>query len=373
MAEFENLLFETSPDGTRSAIVEQDDRVAYCYLHRESPESAAAAQTTPSNLQACWLRNLVKGPVSFSMGEMERGLPPILPRLHCDHPEGLPPLRTDQLQVVWLEACNGAAFLIDGEIAAIIPPWSGIEGFHGYARHCKSANQVCWPLPQDPQLVDQFKEAQAYWQSWQNGDPWGQLQSTLMTTYEGVLGTHQAYFAMDGNRWPPKAAVQFHKSHQTCWLTAGVSIRQQPWPHPELPLPEGLERIEIGLRLDGDLPGTYYQSVLRLISSCSNYPWFAQQWIGPAHSYPFAESQEFPQDAGESVSRFPRLVFTCDPSFGYEFPDVNFGGHTIHWLWMVPITQSEMRYMNANGVQPLLERLRENGVTGWQPQRASVV
>lgn len=373
MADFENLLYETSPDGTRTAIVEQDDRVTYCYLHRETTTNTGPQEAGAGNLQACWLRNLVKGPVSFSAREMERGVPPVLPRLHCDHPDGLAPLGSDQLEVVWLESGNGAAFLVDGEIEAIIPPWSGLEGFHGYARRCKSANQVCWPFPQDQKLVDEFKRSQSYWQMWRKGDPWGQLQSQLMSVYEGALGKHQAYYAIDGNHWPPKAVVQLHADRNTFWLTAGVSIRRQPCPHPELPVPEGLERIEIGLRLEGDLSGTYYQSVLRLMSSISNYPWYAQQWIGPAHSYPFAESQEFPTDADATIARFPRLVFTCDPSFGIDLPAVTFTDLPIHWLWMVPITTAEMRYMNANGVQALLERLRNHGVTGWKPDRESVV
>lgn len=373
MDDFENLLFEASPDGTRAAIVEQDDRVAYCYLHRSKGTSSPPSSASSDNLQACWLRNLVKGPISFSMREMEQGVPPVLPRLHCDHPDGLPPLRGDQLEVVWLEAGNGAAFLVDGQIAAIIPPWSGIEGFHGYAKHCKSPNQVCWPLPNEKPMLDQYGEARTYWQLWNEGDPWSKLQQELLDSYERVLGEHRSYFSIDGNRWPPKAVLQFQTSQSTFWLTAGVSVRQQPMPHPELPVPKGLERIEIGFRLDGELPGTYYQSLLRLISSISNYPWYAGQWIGPAHSYPFAASQEFPDDAESLIERFPKLVFSCDPNFGFESPDIHFVGRPLRWLWMVPITHAETRFMNDNGVQSLIDRLRSSGITGWHPDRDSVI
>lgn len=46
----EPLLCEVSPNGNIQAIVEQDDRVAYFYLH--------GAPDTEFGVRACWIRNL---------------------------------------------------------------------------------------------------------------------------------------------------------------------------------------------------------------------------------------------------------------------------------------------------------------------------
>ena len=180
-ADAANVIYhQTSPDGQIQALVEQDDRVAYFYLASDLPKFPT---------KACWVRNLISGPITLDRREMEQGLAPALPRTVCAAPEGAPPLVADQLSVIWFEEGNGAALLEGDEVLAVIPPWSGQEGFHGYARDCTAENSVCWPLPDSPELQAKLQRAQDWWNEWANGNPWKQRQEALLERLEAGLGS----------------------------------------------------------------------------------------------------------------------------------------------------------------------------------------
>lgn len=380
MSEFETVFFKPSPDGTRAAIVEQDDRVAYFYLQHaqpgkpiEGPESLTPE--SQGGLQACWLRNLVSGPISFQVEDMQRGIPPVLPRLHCAHADGLDPLEEGRLDVIWFEEGNGAAITCDGEIEAIIPPWSGMDGFHGFARHCKSPNQVCWPMPRDPRILNRLDRARSFWKSWNNNNPWPDLQNYLLAKYSAVLGEHTGYYAIDGNRWPPKAIARFEHEQDIVLLTAGVCIRPQAFHDPSLVVPDELRRIEFGMALKRECSDAILEAVLRLMSSVANYPWFAEQWIGIGHTYPFAEAIEFDErdPNWEQISRFSRLIFAPASFSHFDLGSISYQEDPVQMIWLMPIDQKEALALDQVGAKGVLQALAEQGLTSWDPGRESFI
>ena len=119
------ILDDLSPHASMEALVEQDAGVAHFYLRPLADQEAG--------IRSCWVRNLVKAPRRLEVELMGQGVPPLMPRAECAHPRGTKPLDPETLEVVWLEAGDGAALLDSGEVLAYIPPWSGQGGFHGYA------------------------------------------------------------------------------------------------------------------------------------------------------------------------------------------------------------------------------------------------
>ena len=142
--DLQGLLFESSPYGNVDAIIQHDDRTVYFYLNGEEAFGT----------RAVWVRNLAEAPYVINQDEMQDGLPPMMPRTHCRSPKGLPIPKAECLKIVWLEEGSGAALFDDDELIAVIPPWSGIDGFHGYSFECTAESPIAWPLPDHDQLRD---------------------------------------------------------------------------------------------------------------------------------------------------------------------------------------------------------------------------
>ena len=67
---------------------------------------------------------------------MKEGFAPLNPIQFCRYPQGQASLQKKSLRVVWLPEGNGASLFEDNNLLALIPPWSRVKGFHGYARDC---------------------------------------------------------------------------------------------------------------------------------------------------------------------------------------------------------------------------------------------
>ena len=137
MSEPEILLEETSPHGGVYAIAEQNERCCYFYLNGEKDSSF--------ELKSCWVRNLVPAPAELEVEKMREGEPPLLPRQYCLHPEGAPAFREGELGLIWAEEGDAAALTQGGEIIAVIPSWSGMTDFSGFARDCIRDRELARP------------------------------------------------------------------------------------------------------------------------------------------------------------------------------------------------------------------------------------
>ena len=113
----EILLEAESPLCPITAIVEQDDRVAYLYLW--------GAEHTQYGTKTCWIRNLKPAPQKALYPD---GMAPIPSQAECKFPEGQAPLDKEKLHIVWTEEGDGAALFEGNELLTIIPSWGSMGG-----------------------------------------------------------------------------------------------------------------------------------------------------------------------------------------------------------------------------------------------------
>jgi hypothetical protein len=66
-----------------TAIVEQDDQVAFFYLWGKEGSSFGA--------KSCWVRNLQPATEKVDTRAVEQGIAPMMPRSFCKFPDGQPP------------------------------------------------------------------------------------------------------------------------------------------------------------------------------------------------------------------------------------------------------------------------------------------
>jgi hypothetical protein len=342
----ETLLFESSPLGNVDAIVEQDGRAVYFYLNGPAPFGT----------RACWVRNLIPGPLALSSSEMQAGIPPVLPRLHCqtNQPGAVP--NADDLQVIWFTEGNGAALLERDELLAVIPPWSGLEGFHGYARDCASENEICWPLPDSPTLQERIALARETWTTWQQGRPFSQLQPLQLARYESRFGESLQYFAIDSQKFPPRGLGIFRDELATTLATVGMSLLPQPNVELALENPRQQRRIELALRIPhapGNPPDQ--EALLKwagLMSGLAATPWRRWTWFGQQHTCEFDFSTERQQAVFVRADSWLKTERAGDWQLPPAFNE------PASLLFVVPLTGQEFAKVQQNGLTPrLLEEL----------------
>jgi len=309
--EIHSIVFETSPYGNVDAIVEHDSRAVYFYLN-ENP--ASRERSGRFGMRACWVRNLEKGPHVINVDEMQAGIATMLPRHDCVDPElqRLPTAET--LKIVWLEEGTGAAlFEVSAEdnsetLIAAIPPWSGVDGFHGYASNCANPTDVCWPLPDNPLLIKRIENARQFWQSWQ-APPSASKATPLDNHLPSIIKSHDERFAatvsqrierdVPGQHFPLLKIVQYQTQRHDILVTAGLSIFPQPAVEMFVENPSAFRRIEIALLLDrdensidlvdadGDKSSPLPPDVVNQLAGLALYPWHNFTWLGPGHSCNF--------------------------------------------------------------------------------------
>ena len=291
----EVLLFETSPYGSLDAIVQHDGRVIYFYLNQQPDGNNPEAAT-----RACWVRNLLPGPYVLNEEEMRQGIAPLLPRTHCKslQPGQLP--RPDDLRIIWFEEGNGAALAERAaadstkfETLAVIPPWSGMDDFLGYAAECASASPLCWPLPSNPKLQQRIDRAAEFWNRFASPpDPFAALQSQILDAYEahfrnaGNAATTK-YFSIDGGKFPPRGLVQLQTENSQILATVGMSLCPQPAVEMFTEDPKNYRRIELAIELDLDATPEIVEKTTQAISGLAAYPWRQFSWLGNQHTCQF--------------------------------------------------------------------------------------
>jgi hypothetical protein len=359
----ETLIEEVSPNGNIQAFVEQDDRVAHFYLWG-GPESEFGTRS-------CWVRNLRPAyeDQTQTVMDMRAGMPPMLDKCSCMHPEGAEPLVAERLRIVWFEEGDAASLLEDGEVLAVIPSWSGYKEFSGYARDCVRTTPICWPLADAFETMQaRIAAAEEYWASWGDDNaPWSQMKGTLLSAYE-PLGHYSNYYAIDGEKWPPKAMLRVGLDDGIVLVTLGVSLRPQPGVESAFDEPSLHRRIELGVCLGP--PYTTDQDAMqmaRYVSAQSNLPWANFTWLGDGHTIP---CDSLP---GKEKSGFTSVLLCASPPGCPELLMPTYRGDYIRMLWLVPITDSERAFAIKHSSSALADRLWAAGCTWAYRPRLSVV
>lgn len=336
----DTLFEEVNPFGNIQAVVETDGEVCYFYLF--------SAPETNLGMKSVWVCNHGAAPDAFDVERMRAGSPPRNVKAHCRHPRGLPTPNPDNLRVVWLPEGNGAALYENDQIIAIIPPWSGSEGFHGYSRDNIGEGPVAWELSPDNVLIQRFADAEAAWARWDADDFWQSIQTSLISLIEKVLGKHSNYYAIDGGEWPPKAMVRFLWNKCTVLITIGLSLHPQPNIELATENPELLRRIELGVVLPGSWPEKAIKAFGGYLSGQANLPWKQYTWLGPGHTLPCDVWQNPAYEYAlltHSHAGAPRLAL------GKLFDD------PVNVLWLVPISDAERQLAMDEGSDRLVKGL----------------
>lgn len=347
------LLFETSPYGNIDAIVQHDQRAVYLYLNGR----AEPGKENRFGTRACWVRNLVAGPLVLNEQEMRDGIAPLLPRTETVNREPLPLPNADDLLIVWLEEGNGAALLerrvgrgagqlpavsdaatdslSDYETIAVIPPWSGVDGFHGYAKETATENPLCWPLPTNPRLQQRIESAHEFWRGFrQADDPFVQLRNDLIAAYAHHLGEaidveNAKHFLISGDRFPPRGMVEYPTDRHTILMTVGLSLCPQPSVEMTVEHPAQFRRIELGIVVPKQTQGEAVDVLRGQLSGLANYPWQFFTWLGAGHTC------AFPGIAAQcdtvKLSAAVPLETQVQP-WGFSFR-----GDPVNLLWLVPV------------------------------------
>ena len=345
-----------SPNGNIEAFVEQDAHVAFFYLR--------GSADTEFGVRSCWVRNLRAAPAELDAAGMVKGHPPMLPRRQCSHQGGARPLSQSRLRVVWFEEGDAAALLEDGDPIAVIPPWSGYDGFGGYARDCLEEGPLCWPFTSDNVLRERIRSADEFWASWDGpSSPWEEIQESQLDAYTRQLGKYEKYYGIDGGNWPPKALLRTPVPGGMALTTVGVGLRPQPRVEMAGEAATPYRRIELGIGLSGHA-STFFERSGRYLSAQSNLPWDHISWLGHGHTVPC--------DAFTGTS-FTAILLTAAPPSGPNVTLPSVRGDAVTLLWMVPITEVERRFAIEFGSEALSERLSASGVSWLTQTRSSVV
>ena len=300
----ENLLFETSPFGTIDAIVQHDGSVVYFYLN-ERPEDSNQPHNSQRKfgMRACWVRNLEPGPLVLNKEQMTQGNSPLMPRNDCVDADLHQMPNPDSLSIVWFEEGNGAALLEFDNTSqqqstiAIIPPWSGIDDFFGYASNCAYESPLAWPMPENKSMQLRIDRAAEFWSTFtKESSPFVGLQQELLGAYDKSFGNQnqKQYYAIDGGKFPPRGLIRYETKSETVLLTVGMSLCPMPSVEMSVDNPADLRRIELGTKVPHGQPGVdeaLVESAIRSLGTYAAYPWNNHSWLGAEHTIDWSPTQ----------------------------------------------------------------------------------
>lgn len=339
----EIVLEDVGPNGNVQAIVEMTREVTYLYLY--------GATNTNFTTKAVWVRNHVAAPSQLDSATMQQGQAPVNVAAHCQHPEGLPPLDPSRLYVTWLPEGNGAALCDDTGTLAIIPPWSGSNGFHGYAKECLGEGPLAWELTDDNVMLDRFQSARDYWTQWERKECWSEIQTAMLENLESQLSAHDKYYAIDGGYWPPKSIVRIPLQDGVALISLGMSVRPQPNVELYTETPNPLRRVELGALIPSGWSDEEEEKFLRYLSGQTGLPWDQYSWLGDGHTLPC--------DSWRNSDFQFALLSRNAPGF----PQVNLAeqfGDPVNLLWFVPTTDQERQLVMDQGSDRLRRRIPDD-------------
>ncbi|WHX30141.1 suppressor of fused domain protein [Brevibacillus agri] len=348
------LLEQFSPLCEIQAFVEEDESGVYFYLWDFPGQEYA-------NIRSCWVRNYGPAPESLDFSAMEDGHAPMLPRDCCAHPSGAEKLDPDKLSIIWFAEGDAAALLYEDEVLAVIPGWAGQgpdgASYPAYARDCIAESPLCFPLgtPDTNALFARIESARQFWASWDE-HPWPELQHQYLDAITSALGPVKNYYGIDGGHWPPKALVTIEKGEVTYAVTLGVSIVPQPKVEQYTESPERLRRFELAFACETKWLAENEQQLLSYISGQTSLPWSYLTFLAQGHTIPC-------QEISQIDSRFTAMLL-AQPEHAPAIPFADVYGDPVNLLWMIPLTQQERQFAEANGTEALI-RLAAGTTDEW--------
>ncbi|MFC4057586.1 suppressor of fused domain protein [Planomonospora corallina] len=337
----EVLLSEANPYGSRTLVVERDEMSSVAYL-------CASGGTVHG---AVWLANHVPAPPTIDPGRLDAGLPPLVPRANTRHPAGRPPLGS--LRPLWFEEGDGVALYENDELLAVIPGWADIgEGVPGYARDLVGATPFARSLEEAArELTPRLQAARSYWE-WRAGDgAWASFQQFVMGHLDRAVGSAGRFWDAGGGRMPAVGITERPPERgraHTILSTVGMGCQRMPAVERYADRPGVHARIELATATRGDP-----KEAARLLVWLGQYPWHSVTWLGHGHTARWYHRPEtFPLGPA-----YDGVVMLSQLSGMPDLSGFSFGGETVRWLWLVPLTSAELDLVAARGYRALASRL----------------
>ncbi|SDG58455.1 Suppressor of fused protein (SUFU) [Sinosporangium album] len=337
----EVVLTDDNPYRSRTLIVERDAVSSVAYL--------CARDGTVHG--ASWLANHGDAPETVDLTRVNAGLPPVMPRPNTRHPHGRPPL--GRLSALWFEEGDGVALYEGTEVLAVIPGWADVgRGKPGYARDALGETPFAWSLADAyEELGPRLAKAHSYWQ-WRRAEAsWATFQQFVMSHLDGTVGTAGRFWDAGGDRMPTVGITERppegHRSF-TILSTVGMSCQRMPTVERYIDRPDAFARVELAVATRGDP-----REAARLFLWLGQYPWHSVTWLGHCHTAKwYHDPATFPLGAG-----YHGVILVADPPGLPSMSGFTFGGDAVRWLWLVPLTESELGACAGDGAQAVLHGL----------------
>ncbi len=339
----EIIFEEENPYGSLVASLENDGRTIYLYLN---PTVDPSFQP-----RAVWIRNLVPAPEDTDREAMRQGVAPRIKKTVCKHPDGLPPITPEEVEFVWFQEGNGVALLLNGELEALLPPWSGSEGIFGYSKQSLGKDVGTIPFPVDSKVLeDRIQESQEFWKSRDNGKYWDAYKDRMLAHYEEVFGKHTNYFAVQSLKPPIAAVVEFQLGENDyVYATIGMSSQNMPGVESVMKDPQNHLRIELMTRR-GDRP----EWLPGIMGNLALHPWRSNNFFSHGHSYETGYASYEKSNILLTSKYSDRMI----PAPGAMEVD----GFPVSFLFAIPLDNEQMKELKEKGNRDYLEQLlKENG------------
>lgn len=341
------LLDSESPYASRRVAVEFDGSVTAAYLYE-------GAQV----LAATWIANHAQAPQSIDLTRLAAGEAPPMPAGHTKHPAGTPPLDGRSLRALWFEEGDGVAIVDGGQLLAVIPGWCDMSrGMPGYSRDVLGQTPFGWSLDDAMEgLGPRADKAAAFWRWRAREDAWPGFQQALLGHLLGKLGPGARYWDVSNGKQPLGGVTERPPTRQrpfTVLSTVGMSCQRMPVVERFVEDAGGSARIELALGTTMPSP-----EAARIFLWLAQYPWRAVTWFGAGHTIRwYHEPVTFPLGGGNEA-----VLLLDDPAklLGPDVPDLSgfsFGGDSVRWLWIVPITERERLLAKERGAASLVTQL----------------
>ncbi len=349
---------------TLTAVIEQNDRVAYFYLWPTEPFRSHFA------VRGCWLRNLLPAPQYEDSAAIAQGIVPLLSAEYCRTLEAEPPLDPSGLHIIWAPSDDGAAVWYQGQLLAVIPGWSLYQDQQvSFSAGCIHENRLTAPLGSSStnEYYAQAEQHRLFWRDWHDDHAWPALQRTLLQCYEAQYGQSLNYYAIDQGAWPPMSISQHY--HQGVWyfLTLGMSIRPMPWVDFLYGAQAGqYRRAELAMAIDADaMAEGQAVHMASALAQLAPLPWRQLSWLGEGHSLTSAV-------APVGFDGFILSAMLAEKTPGFTLPPRE--GDQVNLLWATPVMTAERQFALAEeqGGNQLVTRLLHNGVSAVFRPRHSV-
>lgn len=365
--DYQIIYQETNPYSSMTAFLEDDGRTIYLYLQ---------SQTNPEYpMKSVWVKNRITAPESRSAEDLQSGLAPLLCSGEITAAMDTTEINSNDVSFIWFEEGNGLALFVQEQLYAVIPPWSGIDRFHGYAKFAAQQAITAHPLGDSYHgpMADRIEAARKFWQFRSQKDSWITIRDSSLSYLESRLGPHKKYWSADGGNFPLIGIARFEPENMPgVVLYATIGMSGQNMPAVELYHKEYLSHARIELifaltyRANADTSESW---IPHYLGDLVKYPWHTHQWLGNGHTIALNRQDPDSKNLNFSAS-YLRSHPTPTILDGQTFHAVDLSnlksenGEMVQFLYLLPITEEERQHIIQQGSTNLSSHFEKQGF-GW--------